>query len=89
MTPADSSSPSREEIRSWLSEKLQQELGRDAPVETSRPLADYGLESRIAIGVAGDLEDWLGMELDPTMFFDHPSIDQLARFLHDELHDAR
>ena len=76
-----------EEIRAWLLDKLRRELHADGPLDGSCPLADYGLESRSAIGVTADLEDWLGVELDPTMFFDYPTIDELARFLKDELDD--
>lgn len=76
-----------DEIRSWLLAKLGDELHADAPLDSACPLADYGLESRSAIGVTADLEDWLGVELDPTMFFDYPTIDELARFLKDELED--
>lgn len=78
---------SADEIRSWLLDKLAHELHAEAPLDSACPLADYGLESRSAIGVTADLEDWLGVELDPTMFFDYPTIDELARFLKDELED--
>jgi acyl carrier protein len=78
---------SREEIRVWLVGKLSEVLHPDVPLDPARPLADFGLESRSVLGVTADLEDWLGVELDPTMFFDYPTIDELAAFLEDELED--
>ena len=77
--------PTPAEIRRWLLAKLQEELESATPVDARRPLTDYGLESQVAIGVTGDLEDWLDLELDPTIFFDYPSIEELADHLDEEL----
>jgi acyl carrier protein len=77
-----------DDIRTWLLGKLREELDVDTPLDSACPLADYGLNSISAIGVTADLEDLLGVELDPTMFFDYPTIDELARFLKDELPDT-
>jgi acyl carrier protein len=79
---------SRADIRTWLLGKLRQELDSGEVLDPTRPLADYGLDSMSAISVTADLEDWLEVELDPTMFFDNPTIDELARFLEDELTDS-
>ncbi|MCP4655464.1 MAG: acyl carrier protein [bacterium] len=73
--------PDRDEIRRWLLVKLGQQLPGGAEIEEDRPLADYGLKSVVAIGVTGDLEDWLDLDLDPTVFFDHPTLGQLADLL--------
>lgn len=69
------------EIRDWLRQAVQRELDVGTTLEDDRPLADYGVESVTVIGLTGDLEDWLGLELDPTMFFDHPTLDALAAYL--------
>ncbi len=34
--------------------------------------------------MTGDLEDWLGCELDPTLLYDYPTIDALAWHLAEE-----
>lgn len=78
--------PTEEAIRDHLRGLIEDELGdalpaAERPLATDRPLADYGLESRSVIALTGEVEDWLEIELDPTMFFDHPSIDALAAFL--------
>ena len=34
-----------------------------------------------AVGLAGELEDWLGRPLSPTLVYEHPTIEALARHL--------
>ena len=46
-----------------------------------RPFAGFGLGSLQAVGLAGDLEDWLGRPLSPTLVYEHPTIEALARHL--------
>jgi acyl carrier protein len=75
---------SEDVIRDWLRRRLAEEIDNAEAIDAERPLADYGVDSIAVVGVTGDLEDWLGVELDPTMFFDHPTLDQLAAFLLNE-----
>jgi acyl carrier protein len=72
-----------DEVEAWLIARLREALAlpEGASIETDRPLADLGLDSRGAIGLTGDAEEWLDVDLDPTMFFDHPTIERLAVFL--------
>ena len=48
------------------------------------PFDRYGLDSSAAIGMIGDLENWIGIELDPTLPYDYPSIETLAQHLAEE-----
>lgn len=41
----------------------------------------YGLDSSAAVGMTGDLEDWIGFEVDPTLVYDYPTIETLAQYL--------
>lgn len=50
-------------------------------VDTTLPFDRYGLDSSAAVGMTGDLEDWLGIELDPTLLYDYPTIAALAQHL--------
>ena len=72
----------RDEIASWLVAYVARELGvpEDA-IDRTAALADLGLGSRQAVILAGDLEDWLGRELDATVVWEHPSVDALAAYL--------
>ncbi|MEU4834790.1 SDR family NAD(P)-dependent oxidoreductase [Streptosporangium sp. NPDC023615] len=52
-----------------------------ADVDPDRPLEEFGLSSRDAVAVAGELEVFLGRELGPTLVWEHPTINRLARGL--------
>ena len=69
-------------IADWLAERI----ARSMRVEPSRidaraPFASFGLGSLQAIGLAGALQDWLGRDLSPTLIYDYPTIEGLARHL--------
>ncbi|WP_232001809.1 type I polyketide synthase [Mycobacterium sp. 852014-52450_SCH5900713] len=70
------------EIQEWLIAQLARELGIPATdIDPSRPFAYYGLDSVRAIRLTGALETWLGCELSPTIAYEHPTIELLARHL--------
>lgn len=73
-----------ETIRAWISNRLMEVLHIDqSEVEDNLPFSSYGLGSIDAAGLTGDLEDWLGVKLPPTLFYDYPTIALLARYLVD------
>lgn len=74
--------PSFQEIQGWLLKAVAEELERplsDQDLDT--PLAQLGLDSTQAVALTGELEDWLGVEVDPTLVFEFPSIRQLSQHL--------
>lgn len=71
-----------DEIRQWLIRKVSTTAGiAEQQVDVRTPLAEYGLNSRQAVGLAGDLEEWLGRTLEPTLVWDYPTVQQLTDFL--------
>jgi acyl transferase domain-containing protein/thioesterase domain-containing protein/acyl carrier protein len=71
-------------IRSWLIQWLADTLGMPASdIDPAQPFDNYGLLSRDAVGLSGDLEDLLGCKLAPTIVWEYPSIDRLSRYLTD------
>jgi acyl transferase domain-containing protein/acyl carrier protein len=69
-------------IRRWLLEAASARAGvRPHELDVDVPLASYGLGSRDAVELSGELEEWLGRTLSPTIVYDHPTIGALARFL--------
>ena len=50
-------------------------------IDRREPFASYGLASIEAVYLVGKLEDWLGIALDATLLWDHPTIDALAAHL--------
>jgi len=49
-----------------------------ATISTSAVFDELGLDSSSAVAMVGDLEDWLGVEIDPTLPYDFPTIETLC-----------
>ncbi|WP_416977676.1 SDR family NAD(P)-dependent oxidoreductase [Streptomyces sp. T028] len=50
-------------------------------LDDARPLAEYGLTSRDAVGLTGELEKMLNRPLSATLLWEHPTIGQLVSTL--------
>lgn len=50
-------------------------------VDVKSTFARYGLDSSTAVMLTGDLETWLGREIEPTIMYDYPTIVDLAEYL--------
>jgi acyl carrier protein len=74
--------PGVDDIRIWIVSYLSQlfDLPEDE-IELNVPLERYGMDSTAAAGLTGDLGDWLGLEIDPQIVLDYPSIDGLSAYL--------
>jgi acyl carrier protein len=73
-------------IQSWLITQLAEQLGLSSEdIDVHKPFTEYGLDSIIGVSLAGDLEDWLGLQLSPTVLWDYPTPEALARYLVAEL----
>jgi acyl carrier protein len=80
--------PSKSEIETWIVDYVAELLEVEpSKIDVTIPFDRYGLDSSAAVGLAGDLEDWLERELDPTMVYDYPSIDSLTQYLTESLFD--
>src|SRR3954469_13407596 len=76
----------REAIQEWLLSKVSEALATDhTEIDLREPLSTYGLGSIAAVGMTGDLETWLGLELSPTLFWEYPTIEELAGFLEESV----
>ncbi|WP_416370484.1 acyl carrier protein [Streptomyces sp. PR69] len=76
-------------FRNWLITRLSEYLQRPAEEIGSRtPFAEYGLDSVAALSLYGDIEEEFGLYLEPTVAWDHPTADALARHLRDEFAKA-
>ena len=72
------------EIHNWLIAYLAELLQIEArEIDIKIPFDSYGLDSATAIGLTGDLETWLAIELDPTLIYDYPSVETLSLHLID------
>jgi acyl carrier protein len=70
------------QFREWLIERVSRYVRRPAQeIDPSAPFAEYGMDSVAALSLFGDIEDAFGMYLEPTVAWDHPTVESLARFL--------
>ncbi len=76
------SGASAEEILNWLIRWVAKEVKVDpAQIDVDEPFVNFGLTSRQAVLLSGDLEDWLGVELEPSLVWDFPTINTLSAHL--------
>lgn len=74
--------PSKDEIQTWIVSYLADLLEVDPEeVDITIPFDRYGLDSSAAIGLTGELEDWLGSQVDPTLLYDYPTVESLVQHL--------
>jgi acyl carrier protein len=78
----DAHRPTTPVIEGWLTERVSALVGvAPAQLDTAQPFAAFGLDSIAAVGLAGELEDWLDVELPATILWDYPTIAALAEYL--------
>jgi acyl carrier protein len=74
------------DIEVWLVRELADLLGiGEHEIDIHEPFASYGLSSIATVSFSGRLEDWLGIELSPTLAWDYPTIEALAAYLADRV----
>ncbi|BAZ50365.1 beta-ketoacyl synthase [Nostoc sp. NIES-4103] len=73
-------------IQSWLVTKIAQKLQvNPQKIDIQAPFSRYGLDSVATISLSSELGDWLECRLSPTLVYDYPNIEALARYLVEEL----
>ncbi|MFE9564789.1 acyl carrier protein [Streptomyces sp. NPDC006487] len=84
--PAAREAADTTEIRDWLVERVAFYLeSRPQDVDTATALIELGLDSVYALTLCGDVEDRFGLVVEPTMAWDHPTVDALTAHLAQEL----
>ncbi|WP_084483795.1 polyketide synthase Pks13 [Nocardia anaemiae] len=77
--PAATTDMSVAELREWLRRWVADATGQ--PIEqitVDRPMEEFGLASRDAIALGGDIEELTGVVLTATIVYQHPTIASLA-----------
>lgn len=71
-----------EQIQAWLISHLSLELKISAnEIDIHESFAYYGMDSAIAVNTVGQLMDWLGFELEPTLLWEYSNIESLTKHL--------
>ncbi|MGW4768772.1 polyketide synthase Pks13 [Nocardia sp. NPDC004278] len=65
----------REWLRRWVSDATGQPIEQ---ITVDRPMEEFGLASRDAIALGGDIEELTGVVLTATIYYQHPTIASLA-----------
>ncbi|ELR96359.1 acyl carrier protein [Gloeocapsa sp. PCC 73106] len=69
-------------IKTWLVQWIAKTLELpESEINTSNSLLEYNLSSMTAMMIVGDLEQWLKIEIVPTLIWDYTSIDALTQYL--------
>ncbi|MDJ0744800.1 MAG: acyl carrier protein [Xenococcaceae cyanobacterium MO_167.B27] len=70
------------EIQQWLVNYMAELLEVEPKnIDITRSFDEYGLNSRDGIFLTGELEEWLGAELEPTLVYEYSTIKELAEYL--------
>ena len=74
--------PSETEIRDWCLAYLSRTVDNlSIPIGPDIPFPQMGLDSATSAYFIVELEEWVGVELEPELVFDYPTVDELARHI--------
>jgi len=77
--------PSRSELETWFLSEIAAHSERPiSELDPEQPFAALGLDSTVIISLTGEMEDKWGVELDPTLVFEYPSVSRLLSYLEAE-----
>jgi acyl carrier protein len=69
----------QEQIEEWLVSYIADLRGmKKEKISRTTILTKYGLDSASAVTLSGDLMDWLKCDIDPTLLYEHPTIEKAA-----------
>lgn len=76
--------PDESAIKTWLRQRIAQAISLPAEqIACDEPLSHYVVDSITLVAIARDLELWMGRSIAPTILFDSPTLETLARRLND------
>jgi acyl carrier protein len=71
-----------ETISQWLQKSIANVLNeKPEAISITKSFPSFGLDSVVIVTLAVDLENYLGIELDPTVFYEFSSIDEITNWL--------
>ncbi|AQZ67813.1 Acyl carrier protein [[Actinomadura] parvosata subsp. kistnae] len=69
-------------ISTWLRERVAFYVECEpAEIDPDVKLVEIGLDSVFAMSLSGDIEDEFGVLVEPTVAWDHPTVNALAGYL--------
>ena len=77
-------------IGAWLTDRIAVYLDLDvAEIVPTEPLAAFGLDSVYTAAITGEIEERYGLEIEPSVMWEHPTIRDLAVYVHGCLNGAQ
>ncbi|MFC4063275.1 acyl carrier protein [Planomonospora corallina] len=75
-----------EGLREWLRAQVASYVAR-APeeIDPQVPIAQYGMDSVYSLGLCGDIQAEYGLEVEPTLAWEHPTVADMADHLRGRL----
>ncbi|MEA3439868.1 MAG: acyl carrier protein [Chloroflexota bacterium] len=81
--------PSQKAIQNWLVLQIADILSTDhKQIDVRAPFSSYGLSSKDAVLLSGDLEDWMDRRLSPTIVYEYSTIETLSIHLSEDGHKS-
>lgn len=72
----------KEKLEDWFKENLASELGlKTHQISLNSPIQDYLLDSLSSVSISYSLEEFLGYEIEPTIFNEFETINELIEWL--------
>ncbi|MDI9894477.1 acyl carrier protein [Rhodococcus sp. IEGM 1381] len=72
-------------VADWLAERIGVYIGVPAgDIDRGALLSDLGLDSVYVLTLCGDVEDEYGLMVEPTLAWDHPTVDEMAEYIESE-----
>ena len=76
----------KEELETWLFSHIAHYLNvLPDEIDVNDSFVEYGLDSSVALTLTGELETWLNLELQPTLFWECPNIPELIQYLEEKI----
>lgn len=80
--PEKSQARSSSDIQAWLIERIASRARvSQESIDPHAPFDRFGLDSLALIELSGDLKEWLGASVEPTLLYSYPTITALAGHL--------
>jgi len=77
------------DIQQWLIQHLADYLALPAAdIDPTTKLRSYGVDSVYALTLSADIEDTFGLLVEPTLTWDHPTIEAIAIHLAGRVRDS-
>lgn len=72
----------REKLTTWFTDKLSDELGiKKEEISLTPPIESYHLDSISAVSLSQDLEDFVGFYIEPTIFSEFETINEMIEWI--------